>query len=63
MAVVNSIRDFHSQLAIVCDSLESVFRLAGSDYDLLESAASPAMQRFRDLLDAGDSIAGEEISV
>ena len=58
MAVVNSIRDFHSELTNVCDSLESVFRLAGDAYSDLSIAAGPAMQNFRELLDAGDVIVG-----
>lgn len=56
MADIHSIREFHSQLDIVCGSLESIFRLAGSDFEELEAAASPAMMRFRELLDLGDSI-------
>lgn len=60
MAEVNSIRHFHNQLADVCSSLESLFRLSGSDYEDLEIAAHPAMQLFRELLDAGDKLAGAE---
>lgn len=60
MATVNSIRDLHNQLADVCSALESLFRLAGQDHEELESAAHPAMMRFRELLDAGDQIAGPE---
>ena len=60
MATVNSIRDFHSQLAGVCDSLESLFRLASRDHKELETAACPAMLRFRELLDSADEIAGPD---
>ena len=58
MADLHSIREFHSQLAIVCGSLEAIFRLAGSDFEDLEAAASPAILRFRELLDLADSLAG-----
>lgn len=60
MAEICSIRDFHSQLADVCSSLESLFQLAGSQYSEIESAASPAMIRFRELLDAGDAVVGPD---
>lgn len=60
MAPINSIRDFHNELATVCDSLESLFRLAGRDYREIESAAIPAMLRFRQLLDAADSLSGSD---
>lgn len=60
MAAVHSIRDFHNQLADVCDSLEAIFRLAGHDYEAVQSAAHPAMLRFRELLDAADSISGPD---
>lgn len=60
MAAVHSIREFHNQLADVCDSLESLFRLAGSDHEAIQSAAHPAMLRFRELLDAADAIAGPD---
>jgi len=60
MVEVRSFRDFHSQLADVCSSLEALFHLAGLEHAALESAASPAMIRFRDLLDAGDAVAGPD---
>lgn len=60
MATVNSIRDFHNQLADVCASLECLFRLSGPDHDELETAATPAMLRFRELLDAADQFAGPD---
>lgn len=60
MAAVNSIRDFHNQLSDVCCSLECLFRLSGNDHEELETAANPAMLRFRELLDAADEIAGPD---
>jgi hypothetical protein len=60
MAELHSIREFHSQLDLVCSSLESIFKLAGSDFEELEAAAFPAMMRFRELLDLGDKIAGSD---
>jgi hypothetical protein len=60
MAAVNSIRDFHNQLAGVCSSLEATFRLAGRDFEDIETAARPAMDLFRELLDLGDMIAGPD---
>lgn len=60
MAELHSIREFHSQLDRVCTSLESLFRLAGPDFEELEAAAFPAMMRFRELLDLGDKIAGPD---
>jgi hypothetical protein len=56
MAAVDSIRSFHTELANVCDSLESLFKLAGDDFFVLDLAARPAMARFRDLLDQSDSL-------
>jgi len=61
MAEINSIRQFHSQLAQICDSLEAIFRLAGQDHEEVELAASPAMMRFREVLDLGDKLAGPDI--
>lgn len=60
MAGIHSIRQFHSELDIVCCSLEAVFRLAGQDHEEIEAATAPALQRFRELLDLGDSIAGPD---
>jgi len=60
MAAVHSIRDFHNQLAGVCSALEALFNLAGSDYQEFETAARPAMEQFRELLDLGDKIAGPD---
>lgn len=60
MADIHSIRELHSNLCVVCSSLESIFRLAGQDYEELEHAASPAMMRFRELLDIGDGLAGPD---
>lgn len=56
MATVDSIAALHTQLDIVCSSLESIFRLAGQDHEDLEAAAFPALMRFRDLLDQGDTL-------
>jgi len=60
MAAVHSIRDFHNQIAGICDALESIFRLAGPHHEEVQSAANPAMLRFRELLDAADAIAGQD---
>jgi len=61
MVVLHSIRELHSELSTVCSSLECLFRLVGSDYSELEGAALPALLRFRELLDAGDQIAGPDL--
>lgn len=59
MITVRSTRDFHSKLDAVCSSIEALFNLAADD-DLV-TAAQPALVRFRELLDAADSIcAGPE---
>ena len=60
MAEIHSIRELHSQLSIVCTSLESIFKLSGQDHEDIEFAAFPAMIRFRELLDLGDLIAGPD---
>lgn len=60
MAEIRSMRDLHSQLADLCCSLEHLFRLVGFEHPEIESAASPAMIRFRELLDVGDLIAGPD---
>ena len=54
MADLNSMRDFHTQLDGVCSALESLFRLASDEHRELDLAASPAMLRFRELLDEAD---------
>ena len=56
MAASDSIRSIHSDLAILCESLESLFRLSANDSPDLCSAAHPAIDRFRFLLDSSDSI-------
>jgi hypothetical protein len=60
MAVVNSIRDFHSQLADLCDSMEALFDFIGGAHNDVQAAVSPALARFRELLDAADFIAGPD---
>ena len=60
MATVNSTRELHTELATVCSALEALFSLAGSDHEELEAAAAPALYRFRELLDLGDSIVGPD---
>ena len=57
MAAVDSIRDFHSQLAVVCESLEAIFLLASSEHEAVVSAVHPSMVLFQQLLDAADLIA------
>lgn len=61
MTSVRSVRELHTHLDLICSSLEATFSLAGSDHEEVEIAARPAMQRFRELLDAGDFIAGPEL--
>lgn len=60
MVPINSMRELHSELSTVCTAFESLFRLAGSDYEEITSAVQPALSRFRELLDVGDEIAGPE---
>lgn len=60
MAALNSIRDFHDRLTVVCDSLENLFLVVNDEYRDLTEAARPAMILFRDLLDQGDKIAGPD---
>ena len=60
MVAIDSTRQLHSELALVCGAFESLFEM--SDDDRFCSAAFPALQRFRELLDVGDSIVGPEVS-
>lgn len=60
MAAVHSIREFHSELATVCSSLEALFRIVGNDYPDVDAAVAPVIDRFRDLLDQGDNLAGPD---
>jgi len=60
MATVNSLCEFHSELDIVCSSLEAIFQLADSNYEVLDHAACPVLRRFRELLDVGDSLIGSD---
>lgn len=60
MAAVHSIREFHNELASVCDALEALFQLSGPDHEAVQSAAHPAMLRFRELLDSADSLSGPD---
>lgn len=60
MITVRSVRELHIHLDSVCTSLEAVFSLCGVDHEEVENAARPAMQRFRELLNAGDLIAGPD---
>lgn len=60
MITVRSVRDLHNQLNFVCSSLEAMFRLAAAEHEDIEAAAGPALQRFRELLDASDAIAGPD---
>jgi len=60
MVELNTTREFHNELCIVCTAFEALFRLAGPDYSEVEYAATPALLRFRELLDAGDKIAGPD---
>lgn len=60
MVEVNSMREFHTQLAGILSALESLSHLAAPEHEELCLAAQPALDRFRDLLDAGDLIAGPD---
>ena len=60
MAALNSIREFHTELSFVCTSLEALMLLANEEHGELCLAARPALSRFRDLLDAADTLAGAE---
>jgi hypothetical protein len=61
MATVNSTRELHTELDAVCSALEALFDLASAEHSRIEAAALPAMLRFRQLLDASDSIAGADL--
>lgn len=63
MAAINSMREFHDELDVVCSSLESLFDLCSSDHEKLCLAASPAMSQFRELLDQADSLAGVPVVI
>jgi len=59
MVVLDSTRQLHSELAMVCAAFEALFRLC-EDEDF-GAAAAPAVLRFRELLDLGDAIvSGDE---
>lgn len=60
MATVDSIRQFHTGLCVVCDAFEGLFELSAGRHQELEAVAAPLLERFRELLDAGDSIAGPD---
>lgn len=60
MADLNSMRDFHTQLDLVCCAFEAIFHLAGRDHEELEDAAAPALLRFRELLDEADRLIPSE---
>lgn len=60
MVVLDSTRELHTELAIVCSSFEALFLMI--DDDRFVAAAAPALRRFRDLLDVSDSICGPEIA-
>ena len=60
MVGLDSTRQFHTELATVCAAFEALFLM--SDDDRFVAAATPALQRFRELLDVGDSVVGPEVS-
>lgn len=60
MVEINSMREFHTQLCVILSSLESLTHLAAPDHEEVAYAVQPALDRFRDLLDAGDKIAGPD---
>lgn len=51
MATLDTIQNFHSQLDLVCTSLEKLHEIALEEHADLVEAASPAMLMFRELLD------------
>ena len=57
---LKSARQFHTELALCCTSMEALFMLSGGQNEELELAAHPALCRFRALLDAGDAVCGPE---
>ena len=60
MVVLDSTRQLHTELAIVCASFEALFLM--NDDDRFVAAASPALTRFRELLDVGDAlVTGDEL--
>ena len=60
MVALDSTRQLHTELAMVCAAFEALFYM--SNDDTLNAAAGPALQRFRELLDSGDAICGPETS-
>lgn len=55
MATSNSIRENFNELANIHDSLASIFFISEDQFFDLVSACRPAMERYRQLLDALDS--------
>lgn len=53
MADIDSIRDWHLELCIVLDSLESIMHLAEDENRQAYLAAQPSLILFRQLLDRG----------
>lgn len=58
MASLNSIRDFHSEVAQICTSFENLLPLANSQEsaEVFSSISLPIISRLRDLLDQSDSL-------
>lgn len=58
MAVINSIRDFHSEVSQICSSFENLLPLANSQEsaEVFSSISYPIISRLRDLLDSSDSL-------
>jgi len=53
-------REFHTECAFICESLEALFRVNDIDGEQLQTVAYPVILRFRDLLDVADRIAGPD---
>jgi hypothetical protein len=51
MADLNSLKDAHAKLDLVCTSLERLFQLSLHDHADLVEAAQPALLMFRQALD------------
>lgn len=58
MADIHSTRQFHSELSIVCSSLETIARLIQDDD--IETVLHLPIARFRELLDVADAIVGPD---
>lgn len=60
MAVVHSIRQFHSEVAIVCSALEGMFHWLENESEKVGAVQYPIIARLRELLDEADSLVGPD---